>query len=96
MIDLSFQLGIPKHELVHRLPQRDYWMYMHYGAKRLLPWQRIETHLAQISMLIAKTMGGASKATLNDFLFNVEPTIADRVEAARNVFGFNPRKKKAA
>lgn len=72
---------------------RDYWLYRYYAARRMLPWQRLETHLAQISLLIARTMGGADKATLRDFLFEPE-VIENRVETIRKAIGFMPRKKK--
>lgn len=78
---------------------RTYWQYRHYAARRMLPWQRLETHLAQISMLIAKTMGkGAEKMKLSDFLFQSEQR-ADAMsprDAARAAIGFKPRPKKAA
>lgn len=69
-------------------------MYQHYAAKRLLPARRNELHLAQISMLIAKTMGGAKDVGLADFLFEEMP-IDEIAEAdVASFFGFDPVNKK--
>lgn len=76
-----------------------YWQYRHYAARRMLPWQRIETHLAQISMYIR--MMSAKEGTrmrISDFLFDFEklPDAMSQRDAARAAIGFSPRPKKKA
>ena len=93
MIDLSFELGVPAHELAHRLPERDYWLYHQYALKRSLPSRRRELYLAQISLVFAKVTGNTD-SVLSDFLFDpVEEIVIDDPEDAKGYFGFNPRIK---
>jgi hypothetical protein len=71
-----------------------------YAHRRLLPSRRLEFYLAQIALLIAKTMGGATKATLMDFLIqparNSEPPDVDddaRIEQLMEEIDFQPVNK---
>jgi len=57
-----------------------------------------ELLLAQLSMLIAKTMGGAKNVRVDDFMLKEPEVLPDNVthiDIARKAFGFNPRRKKA-
>jgi len=68
------------------------------AGRRGLPLQRIELLLAQLSMLIAKTMGGAKNVRVDDFMLKepeVLPENVTHIDIARKAFGFNPRRKKA-
>ena len=59
----------------------------------MLPQRRLELYLAQIAMLIAKTMGGAQNVRLTDFMFDpAGPDIADEMtpEEEAEAFGFRP------
>lgn len=74
------------------MPNADVALYRAYAQKRMLPTRRLEVQLAQVSLLIAKTMGGVTEAEISDFLFDPEDdTPPDPVQ----VFGFSPRNKKA-
>lgn len=75
------------------MPERMLRQYGDYERRRGLPSRRIELHLAQIAMLIAKTMGGAKDATLKDFLFDPPEESADRLQALKAEIGFSPRTK---
>lgn len=72
--------------------------WQRYAARRMLPQRRIELYLAQIAMLIATTMGGATGKALTDFMFDPPPDEppepADDFEAAAQFFKFRPRNVK--
>jgi hypothetical protein len=76
----------------------DLALYQAYTIKRGFPGRRVELLLAQVSHLIAKTMGGAKNTKLSDFLFDPlpdnEPQKEMTVDEIRAMHGFNPRKKK--
>jgi hypothetical protein len=68
------------------------------ARRRGLPWQRIELLLAQLTLIVARTMGGAKNAKVDDFMLKEPeelPENVTRIDVARKAFGFNPRKKKA-
>lgn len=93
MIDLSFELGVPIHELAHRMPEADFTLYQVYASKRMLPMRRIEMHLAQLTAVLAQVNG--KDRTTADFLFDLqnsseEPATADQ---AQQFFGFSPHVK---
>lgn len=86
-------MGVAAHELAHRLPERDYWLYHQYALKRSLPSRRMELYLAQISLVLAK-VNGNKDSVLSDFLFDpVEEIVIDDPDDAKDYFGFNPRIK---
>ena len=91
---MSFELGVPISEL-RKMSADDLTLYRAYTAKRMFPSRRAELLMAQASMLIAKTMGGAKNVTLQDFLFDPveeKPAAEMTVEEIRASFGFNPVK----
>ena len=66
-----------------------------YAARRMLPQRRMELYLAQIAMLIARTMGGAKDVDITDFLFDpAEPDVEPTAEEEAAFFDFKPRKPK--
>lgn len=75
----------------------DLALYQAYTIKRGFPGRRIELLIAQISQLIAKTMGGAKNTKLSDFLFDPLPEVVEAtkmtVEEIRAMHGFNPIKR---
>lgn len=88
-------LGVPAEHLAARMTEREFVAWQRYAARKMLPQRRLEVYLAQIAMLIAKTMGGHDDATLDDYLFDpaddAEPLDDDElVDEARDFFGFAP------
>jgi hypothetical protein len=94
---LSFALGLPL-DALRDMSADDLALYQKFTAKRGFPGRRIELLLAQVSQLIAQTMGGAKNTKLSDFLFDPAPAIDDAtsmtVEEIRSLHGFKPRKRK--
>ena len=100
MIDLAFELSLPLAQ-IGRMPMRDLRALQTYATRRLLPSRRIEFYLAQLALLIARTMGGATKATLADFMLQMPreelPPHVDEeahIEAMIEAFQFKPRNRK--
>lgn len=83
------------------MTEREFLGWWYYSAYKGLPARRNDWHLAQISLITAKTFGGMKNVTLVDFLLDppAPPTIEDpeneeeHLEAAIIAFGFSPRKK---
>lgn len=93
MIDLSFELGIPAHELAERLPESEFVLYQIYAGKRMLPTRRMEMHLAQLTRVLANVHG--NEMSTADYLFDVrDETVQATAEEAKAYFGFAPRKKR--
>jgi hypothetical protein len=97
-MDIALELGRPLSEL-GRMSMHEMLQWQAYARRRLLPSRRVEFYLAQIALLIARTMGGATKATLADFLLAPprEELPADFDEDAHleqmvDAFQFKPRK----
>jgi hypothetical protein len=63
-----------------------------YRQRNMLPSRRLELLLAQVSLMIAKTMGGAKDAKLADYLFDPEPfegqAVVDEEDDAASVADF--------
>ena len=76
----------------------DLALYQRYTMKRGFPGRKVELLLAQVSQIMAQTMGGAKNTKLSDFLFDPVPEPEDMpvmtVEEIRALHGFKPRKKK--
>lgn len=88
-MDLSLALGRP----IGDMPEREFVRWQRYARRRMLPQRRIELYLAQIALLIARTMGG-SDADLSDFLFDPKPEAEQiDIEAMRKAFGYKPSKR---
>lgn len=96
MLDLSFELGLPLNVL-REMSAYDLDLYQEYTAKRGFPGRRVELLLAQVSQLVAQSMG-AKNTKLADFLFDPRPQAEAQqeitVEEIRAMHGFNPIKKR--
>lgn len=77
------------------MTEHEFRGWQQYAARRMLPTRRMEFYLAQIALLMAKTMGNQQEATLADYLFdpNAE-ALEDELETAKEVFDFSPRNVK--
>ena len=75
------------------MPETEFQQFQNYAARKMLPHRRVEMYLAQIALLIAKTMGGRADAVLSDYLFDPVEQEAASTEDAKVFFAFNPRKK---
>lgn len=77
------------------MTEAEFREWQQYAATRMLPARRIELHLAQIAMYVARASGVVWKS-IDDFLFELPGDDDDDVEAsaddARAFFGFNPIK----
>lgn len=81
-------------ELSALMTQAEFGRWLTYASKRALPTRRIELLLAQIAMLIARTMGGVTDTTIKDYLFDPPEQAVVDLDAARQFFGYRPRKKR--
>ena len=100
-MDMACELGMPVGVLSRVMPLHELHAWHAYAQRRLLPSRRVEIYLAQIALLIAKTMGGARDAKLSDFLIQPPPErrpviVVDekQVERLIEAFAFKPRKRK--
>jgi hypothetical protein len=96
-MELALHLGMTTQTLGDSMLASELDQWANYASRYPLPYKRIEILLAQISLLIAKTMGGAKNVTVRDFMLREPedmPSNVTRIEAARKAFGFNPRKVK--
>lgn len=94
-MDLAIEFGNP--HLGQVLRESEFQQWARYAKTYGLPTRRLEIYLANVALLIAKTMGGDRQSTLRDFLFDppeVDPV--KQLQAAKEAFGFNPRKKRSA
>lgn len=99
-MDLALHLGGSVESLTRSMTEAELQQWALYAQKRSLPFARLELLLAQLSMIVARTMGGAKNAKVEDFMLReIEdaelPSNVTRIEAARKAFGFSPRKRKA-
>lgn len=72
-MDMALHLGMTEAGLRHAMTEQELRRWGWYAERRMLPMRRIELLLAQIALAVAKAMGGATDATLEDFLFDPEP-----------------------
>jgi len=99
MHELSFELGIPAHELAARLPERHFRRYQAHAARWMLPTRRLQFQLAKIAMLLDRQAGHpeGTEFRLGDYLFDPpddEPDDAEALaQAARDAVGFKPINK---
>ncbi len=93
-MDLALHLGCGSlKELKSRMSEREFVKWNLYSEKYMLPQRRLELYLAQIALLIAKTMGGMEGAKLQDFLFD-PPEIVSLEDALKNdmeMLEFDPK-----
>jgi hypothetical protein len=97
-MDLSLHLGGPVDALTRSMPEAELQRWSVYAGRHLLPFRRLEILLAQLAMIVARTMGGAKDAKVADFMLKEPedlPGNVTRIETARQAFGFAPRRKKA-
>lgn len=79
-MDLALSLGQSVGSLSRTMSEREFMRWQKYSAKRLLPWQRMEWYLAQMTRWIAMTMGGLSDARLQDFLMPMRDPEEDEMD----------------
>lgn len=72
-MDLALHLGMTEGGLRRSMTEDELQRWGQYVQRRMLPWRRVELLLAQVALVVAKTMGGAKDATLEDFLFDPPP-----------------------
>ena len=78
-------------ESIARMPEAEFLSWGQFAARRLLPWRRIELMLAQLTMYVAVTMGGAKNCKISDFLFDVDGHEEPTADEELAYFGFQPR-----
>lgn len=69
-MDLALHLGFTVEGLKRAMTERELVAWATYAGQRMLPWRRIELYLAQVSMYIAATMGGAKNPSIDQFMFD--------------------------
>jgi len=85
---------VPVTTLARVMTEREFRSWQKYAERRMLPTRRMEFYLAQIALLIARTMGNNQEATLADFLFDPDAESSeDDLEAAKEALDFSPRNK---
>lgn len=97
-MDLALNLGVSVQGLSHSMTEGEFRLWIDYAGKKMLPWQRIEWHLAQITRWIAMTMGGVENAQIWDYLIEPRVPVAEdeemdddeTLEMAKKAFGFKP------
>lgn len=98
-MELALHLGMTVQQLTDSMLESELNQWANYARRSPLPFKRMEIMLAQVCLLIAKTMGGAKQVGVMDFMLALPdedlPDNVTRIEAARKAFGFNPRKPKA-
>lgn len=101
MKELALHLGGTAEALGRSMSEREFRSWMGYSNERGLPWERFELYMAQLTMWVARSMGGNFGMTLKDFIL-MGPNAASSgdgaeeptVEEAREAFQFRPRKRK--
>ena len=99
-MDLAAHLGGSVESLARSMTEDELQRWAVYSTRHALPFRRLELLLAQLCMIVARTMGGVKDAKVADFMLKEPedeelPTNVTRLEAARKAFGFAPRKRKA-
>jgi len=97
-MELALHLGMTVQELTDSMLESELNQWANYARRTPLPFKRMEIMLAQVCLVMAKTMGGAKQVGVTDFMLAIPedmPANVTRIEAARKAFGFNPRKPKA-
>lgn len=74
------------------MPVSEFSRWNLYAQRNLLPWRRIQLQLALIAMIIAQSMGGATDAKIEDYLFDPsddDSSMTEEEEAAvaMRIFG---------
>ncbi len=99
-MELALHLGGSVESLTRSMTEAELQRWSVYVRRNLLPFRRLELLLAQVSMLIAATMGGAKNVKLKDYMLKeLEeelPANVTRIEDKRKAFGWNPQRKRKA
>ncbi len=99
-MELALHLGGSVESLTRSMTEAELQRWSVYVRRNLLPFRRLELLLAQVSMLIAGTMGGVKNVKLKDYMLKeLEeelPANVTRIEDKRKAFGWNPHKKRKA
>lgn len=87
--------GCTLDELDERMTEAEFGLWWMFDSKFHLPSRRSELYAAQ-SSLVAARVGGAKDVSINDFLFDPPAEInpVEQLKAAKEAFGFSPRKKR--
>lgn len=80
-MDLALELGTTANALSRVMTERELHEWALYVRRRMLPQRRLELLLAQVALLIAKTMGGVKDAKLSDYLFDPSEELTDEGDA---------------
>ncbi len=97
-MELALHLGMTADGLTQSMTAAELDRWAKYALQKPLPYKRMELMLAQVCLIIARTMGGAKDVKLMDFMLSTpeeRPNNVTSIEAARAAFGFKPRKPKA-
>lgn len=100
-MDLALAFGVPVSVLRRTLTESELGQWVRYARMPGMPWRRIELYLAQLALMVARgPLENAQTMTLKDFMFETEAERPDEeldgedlVDAAREAFGYAPRKK---
>jgi hypothetical protein len=99
-MDLAMHLGMTTDHMTQSMTEAELNRWARYASSHGLPYKRIEVLLAQVSLLIAKTMGGAKNVKVEDFMLRARkeelPANVTRIEVKRAAFGWNPHNKRKA
>ena len=99
-MDLALHLGMTTDHMTQSMTEAELNRWARYASTRGLPYKRIEVLLAQVSFLIARTMGGAKDVKVEDFMLKERreelPANVTRIEDKRKAFNWNPHKKRKA
>lgn len=76
-MDLALHLGMTEAGVRRSMTERELQRWALYQSRRMLPMRRLELQLAQVSLVVARALGGNTTATLQDFLFDPAPEDLD-------------------
>jgi len=100
-MELALHLGMPADLMLKSMTESELAQWSRHVSRHAFPFKRIEILLAQLALVVAKTMGGAKNLGLNDFMLKTHsseeelPANVTRMELARRAVGFHPHKPKA-
>ena len=89
---MALALGQPVATLARVMGEAEFQEWQLYAATRMLPWRRMEMHLAQIAMWVATSTGSVTNVAIKDFLFDRDDAAAT-AEDEIEFFDFKPYKK---
>lgn len=101
-MELALEFGMPVGMMSRVMSEAELEQWARYASRRLLPTKRIEILLAQVSRFIAMTMGGATDASIADFMIQPrieEPEVVvtdEDLAEMKEFFGFSPRPRRVS